>query len=150
MRNVKKGTKKKIITWLAVIPIMIALGGKADADIYKYEDREGVLHLTNVPSDIHAKYVVVLREKRVLFRPNIDTNKYDHVIHQAAQKFKLDPALIKAIIKAESNFNHKAVSPVGAQGLMQLMPMTAADLNVQDSFHPEKTSKGAPATCATS
>jgi len=113
-----------------------------DADIYKYEDNEGVLHLTNVPSDHNAKYVMILREKRILFRPNIDTKKYDYLIHQAADKFKLDSALIKAVIKAESNFNHKAVSPVGAQGLMQLMPATAADLKVKDSFHPEKNIEG--------
>jgi len=112
------------------------------ADIYKYEDNEGVLHLTNVPSDPGVKYVVVMREKRILFQPTLDVTKYDHLIHKAADKFKLDSALIKAIIKAESNFNHKAVSPVGAQGLMQLMPQTASQLNVDDSFHPEKNIEG--------
>ena len=89
-------------------------------------DNEGVLHLTNMPSDHNAKYVMVMREKRILFQPNIDVNKYDYLITKAADKFKLDSALIKAIIKAESNFNHRAVSPVGAQGLMQLMPKTAS------------------------
>lgn len=112
------------------------------ADIYKYEDDEGVLHLTNVPSDPSVKYVVIMREKRILFQPTLDVTKYDHLIHKAADKFKLDSALIKAIIKAESNFNHKAVSPVGAQGLMQLMPKTASQLNVDDSFHPEKNIEG--------
>jgi hypothetical protein len=112
------------------------------ADIYKYEDHEGVLHLTNMPSDPNAKYVMVMREQRILFQPNLDVTKYDHLISKAADKFKLDSALIKAIIKAESNFNHKAVSPVGAQGLMQLMPKTASSLNVDDSFHPEKNIEG--------
>ncbi|MCX5848302.1 MAG: transglycosylase SLT domain-containing protein [Deltaproteobacteria bacterium] len=112
------------------------------ADIYKYVDKEGVLHLTNVPTDHNAKYVMVLREKRILFQPNLDVNKYDHLITKAADKFKLDSALIKAIIKAESNFNHRAVSPVGAQGLMQLMPATASSLKVEDCFHPEKNIEG--------
>ena len=112
-----------VITVLAVFIIMAS--DAAYADIYKYVDNEGVLHLTNVPSIPRAKYVLILREKRILFQPNIDINKYDHIITKAADKFKIDSALIKAVIKAESNFNHHAVSPVGAQGLMQLMPETA-------------------------
>jgi len=114
----------------------------AHADIYKYVDKEGVLHLTNTPTDHNAKYVMIMKEKRILFQPNIDVNKYDYLITKAADKFKLDSALIKAVIKAESNFNHRAVSPVGAQGLMQLMPKTASDLKVEDSFHPEKNIEG--------
>jgi hypothetical protein len=114
----------------------------AYADIYKHVDEEGVLHLTNVPSDPNVKYVMIMREKRILFQPNLDINKYDSIINKAANKFNLDSALIKAIIKAESNFNHKAVSPVGAQGLMQLMPQTASSLKVDDSFHPEKNIEG--------
>lgn len=114
----------------------------AHADIYKYVDEEGVLHLTNVPTDHKVKYVLILKEKRILFNANIDVTKYDELITKAANKFKLDTALIKAIIKAESNFNHRAVSRVGAQGLMQLMPSTASALNVDDSFHPEKNIEG--------
>jgi soluble lytic murein transglycosylase-like protein len=105
-------------------------------------DNEGVLHLTNVPSIPKAKYVLVLKEKRILFRPNIDVNRYDQIIRRAADKFKVDSALVKAIIKAESNFNHQAVSRVGAQGLMQLMPATASSLQVEDAFHPEKNIEG--------
>jgi soluble lytic murein transglycosylase-like protein len=121
---------------------IIMAANVAHADIYKYVDPEGVLHLTNVPSDHNAKYVMILREKRILFRPNLDVNKYDDLITKAADKFKLESALIKAVIKAESNFNHRAVSPVGAQGLMQLMPKTASSLQVEDSFHPEKNIEG--------
>ena len=125
-----------------LVAFIITAANVAHADIYKYVDKEGVLHLTNVPSDHNAKYVMILREKRILFQPNIDVNKYDDLITKAADKFKLDSALIKAVIKAESNFNHRAVSPVGAQGLMQLMPKTASDLKVEDSFHPEKNIEG--------
>jgi soluble lytic murein transglycosylase-like protein len=125
-----------------LVAFIITAANVAHADIYKYVDKEGVLHLTNVPSDHNAKYVMILKEKRILFQPNIDVNKYDALITKAADKFKLDSALIKAVIKAESNFNHRAVSPVGAQGLMQLMPKTASDLKVEDSFHPEKNIEG--------
>ena len=131
---------RTVIAVLAAFIIMAA--NVAHADIYKYVDKEGVLHLTNVPSDHNAKYVMIMKEKRILFQPNIDVNKYDDIITKAADKFKLDSALIKAVIKAESNFNHRAVSPVGAQGLMQLMPKTASSLNVADSFHPGKNIEG--------
>jgi hypothetical protein len=112
------------------------------ADIFKYVDDEGVLHLTNVPSIPNAKYVLILKEKRILFRSDIDISKFDQIIINAADKYKIDSALIKAVIKAESNFNHQAVSPVGAQGLMQLMPATALQLQVEDAFHPEKNIEG--------
>ncbi len=114
----------------------------AGADIYKYVDEDGVLHLTNVPSIPNAKYVLILKEKRIHFNSDIDVNKYDHLITKAANKYKIDQALIKAVIKAESNFNHQAVSPVGAQGLMQLMPATAYALQVEDVFHPENNIEG--------
>jgi hypothetical protein len=112
------------------------------ADIYKYVDNEGVLHLTNVPSIPNAKYILILKEKRILFRSDIDINRFDDIITKMAEKYKMDSALIKAVIKAESNFDHQAISPVGAQGLMQLMPATATQLQVEDAFHPEKNIEG--------
>ena len=63
-------------------------------------------------------------------------DRYDSYIDDAAQRFALEPALIKAVIHAESHFDHRAVSRVGAQGLMQLMPETAAFLRVDDPFNP--------------
>jgi len=122
--------------------VQILITSNAYADIYKYVDEDGVLHLTNVPSVPNAKYVLILKEKRVHFKSDIDINKYDHIIAKAAKKYKVDEALIKAIIKAESNFNHEAVSPVGAQGLMQLMPATAYALQVEDVFQPENNIEG--------
>ena len=129
-----------LICWVMIA----ALPFPVSADIYKYEDAEGVIHLTNVPSDTGVKYTLLMREKRVLFNKKIsvDMSKYDHLIAKASKKYNVDSALIKAVIKAESNFNHRAVSPKGAQGLMQLMPKTASSLQVQDSFHPEKNIEG--------
>jgi len=64
------------------------------------------------------------------------------IIVQAAHSHQVDPALIKAIIKAESSYNPKAISKRGAKGLMQLMPGTAKALGVEDSFNPEQNING--------
>lgn len=67
-----------------------------------------------------------------------DTSIFDSIISKASRKYGVDAGLIKAVIKAESNFNPQAVSHAGAQGLMQLMPATARSLGVGDSFDPEQ------------
>lgn len=130
-----------IVMALAIIPI---LSSPVFADIYKYIDSEGIVHLTNVPTQSGIKYVLIMREKRVLFDKKLGDNisQYDDLIMKASERHNVEPALIKAIIKAESNFNHRAVSPKGARGLMQLMPATASSLHVQDSFHPENNIEG--------
>lgn len=129
---------------LISLATLLTITSFASADIYKYVDAEGVIHLTNVPTESGIKYTLIMREKRVIFDKKLgeDISKYDHLITKASEKYSVDPALIKAVIKAESNFNHRAVSKKGARGLMQLMPATASSLHVQDSFHPESNIEG--------
>ena len=63
---------------------------------------------------------------------------YDDIIAEAAEKYRLDPRMIKAVMQAESAFNALAVSPVGAVGLMQLMPAVAAELGADDPMDPRQ------------
>ncbi|AOY78373.1 hypothetical protein BJL90_13835 [Clostridium formicaceticum] len=67
---------------------------------------------------------------------------FDQYIDAAAEKYNLSSALIKSVIKAESNFNPKALSRAGAQGLMQLMPATAKELQVTDVWNPQQNIEG--------
>ncbi len=130
--------------YMLALSIVLTSPSFVSADIYKYVDPEGVVHLTNVPTLTGVKYTLLIREKRVLFDRKLGSNisQYDDLILKASEKHNVEPALIKAVIKAESNFNHRAVSPKGARGLMQLMPATASSLQVQDIFHPENNIDG--------
>ncbi len=71
--------------------------------------------------------------------PRTDLNE---VVNSASGRYRLDPDLVNSVIKAESGFNVRAVSPKGAQGLMQLMPGTAAKLGVPNAFDPEANVEG--------
>jgi len=129
----------------AAVLVGLALGilfqaAPARADIYRYTDENGVMHITNLPTS--PDYKLWIKERRVIIRAGIDMTKYGPLIQKASDKYKVDYSLVKAVIKAESNFNHKAVSPKGAQGLMQLMPKTASTLQVKDSFEPESNIEG--------
>jgi hypothetical protein len=66
----------------------------------------------------------------------------DDVVNSASGRYRLDPDLVNSVIKAESGFNVRAVSPKGAQGLMQLMPGTASSLGVSNAFDPEANVEG--------
>lgn len=69
----------------------------------------------------------------------IDLNE---AVRAASGTYRLDPDLVNSVIRAESGFNVRAVSPKGAQGLMQLMPQTASQLGVQNAFDPQANIEG--------
>jgi hypothetical protein len=71
--------------------------------------------------------------------PAIDLNE---VVTSASGRYRLDPDLVSSVIKAESGYNSRAVSPKGAQGLMQLMPGTASQLGVPNAFDPQANVEG--------
>jgi len=74
--------------------------------------------------------------------PSQATNPYDGLIRRAAEKHELDPALLTAVVRAESGFDPKALSSAGAMGLMQLMPDTARSLGVRDPYNPGQNIEG--------
>jgi soluble lytic murein transglycosylase-like protein len=123
------------VTW-AVMGLSLSLfaGTSVSADIYRYVDKDGVWHFTNIKTD--GRYRLYIRTARKSASEYI--KQYENIIQQAARRFGVDNALIKAVIRAESDFDHRAVSSKGAQGLMQLMPETADDMGVQNPFNPEE------------
>jgi soluble lytic murein transglycosylase-like protein len=76
------------------------------------------------------------------FRALQPERAYDDIIADAAAQYDLDPALIRAVMRAESAFNPMVVSPAGAQGLMQLMPALAEEMGVVDPFDPRQNIMG--------
>lgn len=99
--------------------------------------REGRTHIPGLTQK--AAYALVPSRGRGMAR---SPKAYDQLIARAAARHGLPPALIKAVVKAESNFQPHALSQKGAQGLMQLMPATAEDLGVDDPFRPEENVHG--------
>ena len=113
------------------------------ADIYLYIDADGIMHFTNTPTASDRDYRVYIKEKST-YRPSsyYSSDKYDDLISQASKQYGVDSRLVKAIIKAESDFNPKAVSKKGAMGLMQIMPENFQHLDIQDPFNPRENILG--------
>jgi soluble lytic murein transglycosylase len=111
---------------------------------YMFTDDSGVTHLTDAPVDPRYRLftieISVTTDRAPLRRLNLDRIK--PYIVKASNTYKVDQALITAIIKAESAFDPNAVSWVGASGLMQLMPNTAKQMGVTDRFDPEQNIMG--------
>jgi hypothetical protein len=114
-------------------------GAVSWAAVYVRLDAEGTPHFTDAPTKPH-------------FRPlpgfglppgaNLDRGQYADLINSIAAEQGVDPALVRAIIRAESNFEQHAVSRKGAQGLMQLMPGTAGRYAVSNTFDPAENIRG--------
>lgn len=146
---------------LMVILLLLATALPLGAAIYSYRDDKGRLFLTDNPPNDKYRIVVTSMKNRVepdhpeqssvvkaalsmspqtILLPNDES--YGDFINHAAKKYAVDPFLIKAVIKVESDFDPRAVSSKGARGLMQLIHTTAKSMGCHDSFDPEQNIHG--------
>lgn len=120
----------------------------ARADIYRYEDDEGIVHFTDAPTD--RRFKIFMRDlkkdkqlrTKLQLASSVNPAEYEQIISSCATKYGVNSCLIKAVIHAESGYNPNAVSRKGASGLMQLMPGTARSLKVSNSFDPKDNVEG--------
>ena len=129
-----KGSIRVRSTCLAVavsglLASALSTPSSAAGPLYRYVDERGVIHFTDAPTD--SRFDPINPESEDEPRA---PRAYDGVISLVARLQDVPPALVKAVIHTESNFNRLAVSPKGAQGLMQLMPATSQKLGVSDPF----------------
>jgi len=107
-------------------------------------DKDGVVHFTNAPRDSKGELYIREAPKTRPRRksPGLENTWMIQYAEQVSRAQNLSPALVKAIIKAESNGERFAVSAKGAQGMMQLMPFTAKRMSVSDPFDPIQNIEG--------
>lgn len=131
---------------VAVCLALLAVAAPASATVFAYTDKDGVIHLTNIPNDPRYRpYPLSGKNNTFKWQDDIgklrrvhkvDVQSYDELIVEAALYYTLPPALVKAVVAVESSFEPAAVSHAGAQGLMQLIPSTARAMQVRDPFDP--------------
>jgi hypothetical protein len=148
------GNPKRVLISMKHLAILLSFfvlffwATSSTAGIYRYVDEKGIIHFTNCPRD--PKFKLYLREGKEDGEevPSLPIpymkgpSEFDLLISEYSQKYRVDFALIKAMIQAESGFNPYAISKKGAKGLMQLMPETASRMNVSNIFNPKENIEG--------
>jgi hypothetical protein len=129
-----------LLVSLAVLYHPVPVG----AEMYKLTAPDGTQHYTNAPTDPRYQRMGFSSGTQAgwLRLPPAANGRYESEIQAAAERYQVPIKLVSAVIRAESGFNARAVSPKGAQGLMQLMPKTASILGVRDSFDPRENIDG--------
>jgi soluble lytic murein transglycosylase-like protein len=132
---------------LLVPALSLAADPAAHMEIFAFTDAQGVVHYSNVPVDQRFQLVLAASPgadgKSSHPQAPLDGSAvYSHLIDGAAAANRLEPALVKAVILAESGGDPRAVSKRGASGLMQLMPATARRYGVRNVFDPEQNIRG--------
>jgi len=128
------------LAWPVFGPAAPAVAGGA---FYTFVDERGVTHFTNLPPrDARYQPMAPREPQGYSIGPAPRHWAYDGLIGDTAREQRVQPALVKAVIAAESSFDPGAVSRKGAQGLMQLMPATAKDLGIADPLEPTDNVRG--------
>ena len=128
---------------LAALTVLVTLAVPAAAETFRFVESDGTVHLTNTPTDpLYIRMGFSGTDRGWLKLPVPDLAPYAREIREAAARYGVEEALIKAVIRVESAFNTRAVSPKGARGLMQLMPATASMLGVRNAFDPRQNIEG--------
>lgn len=130
----------RILWSFAVLVAWLGLVTTSPADVYVYTDANGVINFTNVPTD--GRFRRVLGDRDATLSGVASSALYESLIRTTSGRYNVDADLIRAVIKAESDFNVAARSRKGAIGLMQLMPDTARLHKVSDAYDPEENVEG--------
>ena len=137
-----------MVRWLGSIAVvaLVATAVPAGGEVYRLKAPDGTVHFTNAPTDPQYRRMegapATGSEAGWLRLPKGDTRPYVNEILEASNLYGVPDQLVTAVIRAESGFNPRAVSRKGAQGLMQLMPATASNLGVRNSFDPRQNIHG--------
>ncbi len=141
MKASSRGPRKSRLLGGAVLLLCLSAGIPARCEtIYYQKNKDGSIRLTNAPDG--PGYHTFLSTGRYPSSGGASSGLYAEPIGRAASRYGVDPALVRAVIAAESNFNPRAVSPKGARGLMQLMPSTARRFGVKDIHDPLQNIEG--------
>ena len=129
---------------LLLVAAAIGTATPAAAQVYKRTARDGTTTFTNIQPNPSLQRVALTQpvSYETQRQPTADYGTYSQEIAEAAARYAVPERLIWAVIRAESGFDPRAVSPRGARGLMQLMPETAAILGVRDPFNPRENIHG--------
>jgi soluble lytic murein transglycosylase len=122
-----------------LLAFMLSWAAVGWGEVYHFIDRDGVLHFTNVPTDSRYKRLMISERSINNLQSFVSPQQRSLIlstIEKSAEKFNVEPALVKAVVKAESDFNPMAISSAGAMGLMQLMPSTASRWSVDNPLDP--------------
>ena len=141
------GVKQSNVVRLALVLLAVCWSMPVISQVYKYTDADGVIHYTNVKPDGVRDYKT-FNFPCYVSDPKchsidwekipLNTRAFRDEIRTASAQYAVDESLIRAIIHAESAYQPDAVSPKGAQGLMQLTPDTQAELQLTNPYNPER------------
>lgn len=129
----------RIAAWAAIILLATSAPSVlADVDIYRYVSPNGTIYMTNVPSA--PMFAPVTRKAR--YHASIADQELEEAVARYAAEYRLSPALLMAVMKAESDFNPTVISRAGAVGLMQLIPETAIRHDVRNLYDTKENIAG--------